>query len=278
MSGASEYTAEHVIMPDGCPLYVERRGVGRPVLLVHAGAEDSTGWVSQAEALAAAGYEAFVYDRRGTGRSGRDGWPVDGAPGHARDAVTLLTALDLAEVTVLGVSSGAMVALELALRAPASVVRAHVHEPPAFRHVGYGMEEFERLDGTVRHALAGTPGDHAGAYAALMEAVNGEGSIARMAPGRWAMEARNAEAFIRDDLPLIALRRFSDGELARLAPLVRLTVGSESPSFLRHVAAALRASGGWSHQVLPGQGHTPHLSEPEIFVDLLVKAAADEQT
>ncbi|TYK53083.1 alpha/beta hydrolase [Actinomadura decatromicini] len=269
LSTVSNVRTARVTLPDGCPLHVERRGSGPPVLLLHAGAEDVTGWARQADALASAGYEAIGYDRRGTGRSGRTGWPGDGAPGHARDAVALLAALDLAEVIVLGVSSGAMVALELALRAPESVVRAHVHEPPAFRHVGSGMDEFERLDGAVRRALAAAPGDHAGAYAALMEAVNGEGFVERMDPARWAMEARNAEAFVRDDLPLIALRLFSGEELVRLAPLVRLTAGAQSPPFLRDAADALRASGGWACRVLPGQGHTPHLSEPGVFAGLL---------
>ena len=44
----------------------------------------------QADALAAAGYEVVTYDRRGTGRSGRDDWPGRGAGQHADDAAALL--------------------------------------------------------------------------------------------------------------------------------------------------------------------------------------------
>ena len=49
----------------------------------------------QAESLAAAGYEVVTYDRRGTGRSGREDWPGGGADQHADDAAALIHQLGL---------------------------------------------------------------------------------------------------------------------------------------------------------------------------------------
>ncbi|MER7007141.1 alpha/beta hydrolase [Dactylosporangium sp. NPDC000555] len=275
-TSTSASSTGHVKLRDGCGLYFERRGSGTPVLLLHAGAEDATGWVPQAEALAGAGFEAITYERRGTGRSDRTGWPGAGAPGHARDAAELLDLLVVPEALVVGVSSGAIVALDLALLAPRVVRRAVVHEPPVFRHVDGGIDEFRRLTEVIQHALRDAPSDYASAYARLMEAVNGPDVITKMPAERWRMESANAEAFIRDDLPLIALRTFTGTELTRIAPAVRLSAGANSPAFLKEAAAALAEQGGWRHAVLPGQGHTPHLIDPSVFVELVGAAHAGD--
>ena len=55
-----------------------------------AAARTPTMLAGQAESLAAAGYEVVTYDRRGTGRSGREDWPGGGAAQHADDAAALI--------------------------------------------------------------------------------------------------------------------------------------------------------------------------------------------
>lgn len=67
---------------NGTSLHVERRGHGAPLVLIHGGGEDASMLAAQAESLVAAGFEVVAYDRRGTGRSGRQDWP-GGAPQHA---------------------------------------------------------------------------------------------------------------------------------------------------------------------------------------------------
>ena len=69
-------TTGNTVAVNGTTLYIERRGGGRPVLLVHGAGEDSTMLASQAESLADGGYSVVTYDRRGTRRSGRDVGPV----------------------------------------------------------------------------------------------------------------------------------------------------------------------------------------------------------
>src|SRR3712207_5024887 len=69
----------------GTTLHVEQRGEGPPLLLVHGAGEDAAMLAGQADALAVAGYRVITYDRRGTGRSGREDWPGRGADQHADD-------------------------------------------------------------------------------------------------------------------------------------------------------------------------------------------------
>jgi hypothetical protein len=91
----------------GTTLAVQVRGEGPPLLLVHGGGEDATMLSAQADSLAAAGYQVVTYDRRGTGGSGREDWPGNGADQHADDAAALLDALGLAPAAPIGLKAGA---------------------------------------------------------------------------------------------------------------------------------------------------------------------------
>src|SRR5688572_27539410 len=71
-------TAAGSIAANGTTLHVARHGDGEPLLLVHGGGEDAAMLGAQAESLTAAGYDVITYDRRGTGRSGREDWPGGG--------------------------------------------------------------------------------------------------------------------------------------------------------------------------------------------------------
>ena len=61
----------HVIARDDTRLYVKDWGSGRPVILIHGWPLSADSWDDQAMAIAAAGYRAIAYDRRGFGRSGQ---------------------------------------------------------------------------------------------------------------------------------------------------------------------------------------------------------------
>jgi pimeloyl-ACP methyl ester carboxylesterase len=60
---------DYVTTTDKTRLYVKDWGTGSPVLLVHGWPLSSDSWDNQAMAIAAAGYRAIAYDRRGFGRS-----------------------------------------------------------------------------------------------------------------------------------------------------------------------------------------------------------------
>jgi non-heme chloroperoxidase len=86
-------------------LYYEDQGNGSPVVLIHGWPFDGRSWEPQSHALLAAGHRVITYDRRGFGRSSRPGVGYD-FDTLAADLDTLLTELDLREVTLVGFSLG----------------------------------------------------------------------------------------------------------------------------------------------------------------------------
>jgi pimeloyl-ACP methyl ester carboxylesterase len=194
-----------------------------------------------------------TYDRRGTLRSGRDDWPGRGSAQHAADAAGLLDALGIDTALVFGASSGGIIAVELALRYPARVQRALVFEPGYFGNVAGGAD-FQRPanDAVARH-LDVHPGDWPGAYHAFLRAVAGPDVtgvpdlLAAPRGKEWYMEREDldAEAFVRDDLPILTREVLDEERLASTPADIRFSYGAESAPLFRDITsrfAALRGS------------------------------------
>lgn len=118
------------VIVNGVALHVEVAGEGVPIFGVHGSPSSAVMWEEAAVVLARHG-RCITYDRRGFLRS-REPAPaasVDLAD-HVDDALALLARLDAVPAIVIGRSTGGLIALELALRAPA-VVRALVLLEPA---------------------------------------------------------------------------------------------------------------------------------------------------
>ena len=94
-------------------------GAGVPVLLLHGLASSRRFWDLVVRGLA--GLPVVALDQRGHGDSERPAGPYDGAA-IARDALTVLDALGLSRVVVVGHSWGAGTALRLAATAPERVL------------------------------------------------------------------------------------------------------------------------------------------------------------
>ena len=86
-------------------LYYEDQGSGSPVVLLSGWPFDARSWEFQLHPLLAAGHRVVSYDRRGFGRSSNpmQGYDFDTLAG---DLNTLLTVLDLNDVTLVGFSLG----------------------------------------------------------------------------------------------------------------------------------------------------------------------------
>jgi pimeloyl-ACP methyl ester carboxylesterase len=100
-----------VEVPTGGRLWIETRGDGEPVLLLHSGLVDSRMFDWQMDPLADAGYRAVRFDFRGYGRSDRPSSPYS----NLDDAVAVLDALELERAAVVGCSLGGAVDLGLAI-------------------------------------------------------------------------------------------------------------------------------------------------------------------
>ncbi|MGH6834495.1 MAG: alpha/beta fold hydrolase [Methylocella sp.] len=86
-------------------LYYEDHGAGPPVVLIAGYPFSGTSWEKQTTALLAAGHRVITYDRRGFGRSSKPsvGYDFDTL---ASDLNTLLTTLNLTDVSLVGFSMG----------------------------------------------------------------------------------------------------------------------------------------------------------------------------
>ncbi|GGF41515.1 alpha/beta fold hydrolase [Subtercola lobariae] len=101
----TEITAHHGLFTHTNLHVDDTGGNGRPVVLIHGWPLSGESWSKQVPAFEAAGYRVITYDRRGFGRSDkpRTGYTYDTL---TEDLHTLLTELDLNDVTLVGFSAG----------------------------------------------------------------------------------------------------------------------------------------------------------------------------
>lgn len=246
---------------NGTALYAEVRGSGPAVLLIHAGGEDAEEWRPIAERLT--GFTVVTYDRRGTLRSGRDDWPGGGSAQHADDAAALLESLGLVDVVVFGGSAGGIVALRLALQRPDIIRRALVYEPGYFRQVPGGESLQLPANEAVAEHLARHPGDWPGAYAAFGRAIAPPTDTRRgfFAPPRgkeWYAEREdgNAEALVRDDIPILTREIVDEADLASATVDIRFSYGTDSMSIFREISTHLAAVRRATPDSIDGTGHS----------------------
>jgi pimeloyl-ACP methyl ester carboxylesterase len=93
-------------------------GEGLPVVFLHAGVCDWRMWQSQIEAVAAAGYRAVAYDRRGYGET----VSPDEEFNHLDDLEDVLDALGIHAAIFVGCSMGGGLAIDFALDNPERTV------------------------------------------------------------------------------------------------------------------------------------------------------------
>jgi non-heme chloroperoxidase len=94
-----------IITYDGTELYYKDWGEGPAVMFSHGWPLNSDAWDGQMLFLARNGYRVVAHDRRGHGRSSQASSGND-MDGHADDLATVIEALDLNEVTLVGHSTG----------------------------------------------------------------------------------------------------------------------------------------------------------------------------
>lgn len=255
---------EHRVSVAGTSLAVQRRGNGPPLLLIHGGGEDADMLGTQADSLAVAGFEVVTYDRRGTGRSGRDDWPGGGADRHADDAAGLLRALTLGPALVVGVSSGGVIALDLAARHRGLVERVVAWEPPAVGIVPDGDLITAEIMAPIRAHLRDHPDDLVGAQAILLSTIVGFPVV--VDDPAFAAARANAAPMILDE-PTITLKRFAPETLRQ----ARITIAlGNSP--LELISDAARQFERWTAcaVVVVDASHEVYLTDPVVLTRLVI--------
>lgn len=95
----------HITTADNTRLYLKDWGTGSPVILIHGWPLSSDSWDDQGMALAAAGYRAIAYDRRGFGRSSQP-WSGYDYDTLADDLAAVIEYTGTQEATLVGFSMG----------------------------------------------------------------------------------------------------------------------------------------------------------------------------
>jgi non-heme chloroperoxidase len=90
---------------DGTSIFYKDWGSGPPVLFSHGWPLSADAWDAQMMFLGERGYHVIAHDRRGHGRSGQP-WNGNDMDTYADDLATLVEALDLRDLTLVGHSTG----------------------------------------------------------------------------------------------------------------------------------------------------------------------------
>ncbi len=120
------------VTTEGDELYYEVRGQGQPLLMIPPAGGD--GWqYSYVADILADEYKVITYDRRANARSTMNFPQNFEISQQSRDAVAVLNAVGETSAFVIGNSSGAVIALDMAKTQPQAIRAVIVHEAPVAR-------------------------------------------------------------------------------------------------------------------------------------------------
>ncbi len=259
----------------GRDLYHEEVGEGVPILLIHPSGATASTWGSAIEELARIG-RVITYDRRGYARSG--GEPVRKVSTHTADAAALLERLGAAPAVVVGTSSGAMIAIDLAVRRPDLVQAVIEHEGPwrFTRHLP-GVPQVKALATIGSLVLRGPQADAAEALLRSAYSYRDGGSAWDAFPEEWRRAGKeNAKATLWDFLTTIG-NHPSAAELTTVKVPVVCSYGARSPDFMVRCTRALAAAipGARTHRI-EGAAHAAPFDATANFVELIADTMRSE--
>jgi pimeloyl-ACP methyl ester carboxylesterase len=244
----------HADLPGVKLWFTDSGGDGPPVFLLHPNTGTSAIWEKQVPALAAAGFRAIAFDRRGWGRS----MPVPQTgtqPGSiAEDLDALADHLGLARFHLLGVAGGGFAALDYAAWQPTRVLSLVVA-------ASYGQfvdpeiqEVFQRLTPPEFKALPGVLREVGAAYRGFDPA----------GTARWIAIEHGAQQPGAAAQPLRTPNTLA--KLAAIAcPALVIAGGADlyaPPALMKRWASRLPRH-AW--EVLPEAGHAINWEQPEAF-------------
>jgi 3-oxoadipate enol-lactonase len=255
---------------DDTTLHYERSGHGPAMLFVHGMCGDADVWADQADRFSDRS-SGVRYDRRGHTRSNRGDAPLSVAC-HADDAATLIRTLDLAPCLLVGSSSGAVIALDVARRHGELLRGVVLSEPPLFSlDPDAGRVLMGELGPRVEAAMAsGGPSAAVDAFFSLV------------CPGLWARldQDRKDRYRANADIGFADLRAPSldvtAADLAAVTVPTLVIAGDTSHPALRSIAhrlAATLADGRFIE--LADCGHVTYAEQPDAFAHTVAVFAAE---
>ncbi|MEJ3742952.1 alpha/beta hydrolase [Actinomycetes bacterium KLBMP 9797] len=221
---------------DGDELDVWVSGDGDPVVFVHGALTRDLLEPLAAELAQRDGYQTIRFGRRGHGGRGLPAERAD-IPGQASDVATILDALGIDRAHVAGHSFGALIALELATRAPERLRSAILLEAPLVQTEAMQRELPDLQEAMSLLATTYTSGDTDGAVARFWEFTSGlEGAAELIEPalpdGARALAAADLSTWLQVDLPAMGSWMVDPAAVKELTtPIVWIGASDSSPVF-----------------------------------------------
>jgi pimeloyl-ACP methyl ester carboxylesterase len=260
-------------------LQYEATGSGEPLLLISPVLADGVLPLFSDPALSDH-YQLIRYHRRGWLGSTHTPPPVSIAD-HAADAAALLEYLNIPRAHVAGHSSGAAIAVQLALDAPERVHTLGLLELTLFS-VPIGPAFLEQA-GPVLESYES--GDAPGAVAAFLSSVSGldwaecQAVLEMHVPGAVANAIEDADTFFGIELPSLIEWTFGADQAATIDRPVLSVLGSRTGQLWVQAAEFLRSSLPDVEECkIEGVGHFLHMERPKPVARAMAEFMARNST
>lgn len=257
-SPASTAVDSGYVEVEGGRVFYETAGSGPAIVMIHDGVLHRETWDGQFTEFARS-HRAIRWDRRGYGRS-----PASTAPfSHLDDLLALMRALGVERATLMGCSSGGLLAVHFALDHP-EMVSSLVLVGPIVS--GFGFSEHMRTRGG-----RGEPSDDAPVSERIEYWAMKDPWI--MAPDDVAARERLRSLLVANPQDLAGSGRHARrlvppamGRLSQIEVPTLIVVGeSDIPDVHAHVGAIEAGIPGAQRMVLTHSGHLAHFERPEAF-------------
>jgi pimeloyl-ACP methyl ester carboxylesterase len=250
---------------DGLELEYELRGPGEPVVLIHWGLCAAWAEPLMDEPALADRYRLLRYHRAGFAGSDR----IQGAIGmaeHAAHCALLMRHLGIERAHIVGHSSSAVIALQLALDFPDAVHALALMEPARPVPPTEGQAEFVRdfVAPAVQRHRAGDKADAVDTFARGVFGSDYRGPLERGLPGVFEHAVADADAFFAQELPALQSWSFTQEDASRVTQPVLAVLGENTaPTFPERLELLLSWLPNVESFELPGATHLLHLQNPQ---------------
>lgn len=237
--------------------YWDTGGAGQPVILLHAGTQSAAGWPYQQPVLAAAGYRAIAYSRRGYYRSDADD-PGKAGSG-AEDLHCLIQHLKLGKAHLVGAAQGAFFTVDYALDYPQNVRSLAI----VSSYIGITDADYVAVNERLRPKFFATLPHDFQELSPSYRAGDPEGLAAWNKLQKQAIPGKRITPTRKEPLTWARLESIRH-------PTLLMTGDSDlytPPSLLRMQAQHMPHA---EVHVVPEAGHSPYWEQPAIFNEILL--------